>query len=49
MKKALFAGSFDPITVGHLDIIEKASKCFDKLYIGVTINLENNIFIPLGI
>ena len=38
MKKALFAGSFDPITIGHLDIIEKASRCFDILYIGVAIN-----------
>ena len=29
MKKAVYPGSFDPITNGHLDIIERASKVFD--------------------
>ncbi|MDD7183444.1 pantetheine-phosphate adenylyltransferase [Peptostreptococcus porci] len=36
--KAIFAGSFDPITNGHIDIIERASKLFDKLIIGILIN-----------
>lgn len=40
MKTALFAGSFDPITIGHLDIVAKASQMFEKLYIGIAINPE---------
>ena len=39
MKIAIYPGSFDPITLGHLDIINRASKVFDKLVITV---LENN-------
>ncbi len=35
IRKAIFAGSFDPITNGHLDLIERASKLFDELQIGV--------------
>ena len=34
-KIGLFTGSFDPITIGHLDLIERASKLFDKLYVGI--------------
>jgi pantetheine-phosphate adenylyltransferase len=35
MKIALYAGTFDPITNGHLDVATRAAKLFDKLYIGV--------------
>ena len=34
-KTALFPGTFDPPTLGHNDIIERAASLFDKLYIGV--------------
>ena len=34
----LFTGSFDPVTNGHVDIIRRASKLFDKLYVGVFFN-----------
>ena len=38
MKIAVYPGSFDPISNGHLDIIERASKIFDKLYVLISIN-----------
>lgn len=38
MKIAVYPGSFDPITYGHLDIIERAAKIFDKLIVLVAIN-----------
>ncbi len=37
---AVYTGSFDPITLGHLDIIERASKLFDELVVGIGINSE---------
>ena len=36
--KAIFTGSFDPPTLGHLDIIERASALFDTLTVGVIAN-----------
>jgi pantetheine-phosphate adenylyltransferase len=38
MKSAIYPGSFDPVTLGHMDIIERAAGLFDKLYIGILIN-----------
>lgn len=38
MKIAVYPGSFDPITNGHLDIIKRASELFDKLYITILDN-----------
>lgn len=38
MKIAVYPGSFDPITTGHLDIIERTSKIFDKIIVLVAIN-----------
>lgn len=38
MKKAICAGSFDPPTLGHLNIIERALKIFDELIVAVAIN-----------
>jgi len=38
MRIALFPGTFDPVTFGHLDIIERSIPLFDKLYIGIGIN-----------
>lgn len=43
---AVYPGSFDPITMGHLDIIERASKIYDKIIVGVLENPEkkNSLF-----
>ncbi len=42
MKKAIYPGSFDPVTFGHLDIIERSSKIFDEVVIGVLNNSAKN-------
>ncbi len=44
MKTAIYPGSFDPVTLGHIDIIGRASKIFDRLTIGV---LNNSAKTPL--
>ncbi len=44
MKRAVYPGSFDPVTKGHLDIIERAAALVDELIVGV---LNNNAKIPL--
>ena len=44
MLRAIYPGSFDPVTYGHLDIIERSSKLVDELIVGV---LNNNAKTPL--
>ena len=49
MKKAVFPGSFDPITLGHFDIIERGTKLFDELIIAIGINAEKKYMFPAEI
>ena len=42
MVKAVYPGSFDPVTYGHLDIIERASKVVDELIVAVLVNSGKN-------
>ena len=47
MKKAVYPGSFDPLSNGHLDIIKRASKLFDELHILISINVfKKSLFTP---
>ncbi len=47
MKKAVFPGSFDPITLGHIDIIKRALPLFDELVIAIGINADKKYMFPL--
>ena len=44
MLRAIYPGSFDPVTYGHLDIIRRSSRIMDELIVGV---LNNNAKMPL--
>ena len=47
MKTAIYPGSFDPVTLGHLNIIKRAALCFDKLIVCVMVNSQKNgLFTP---
>ena len=39
---AVYTGSFDPITLGHLDVIQRASRIFDRLVVGVGVNPDKH-------
>jgi pantetheine-phosphate adenylyltransferase len=47
MKVAVYPGSFDPITNGHLDVIERASAVFDRLVVGVLANPRKAPLLPV--
>ena len=47
MKIAIYPGSFDPITKGHLDVLETSAKIFDKVIIAVAENSEKNSFLSV--
>ena len=48
MRTAVCSGSFDPITLGHLDLIRRAAACFDRVWVCVSPNAEkkNQMFTP---
>ncbi|MDR3614611.1 MAG: pantetheine-phosphate adenylyltransferase [Candidatus Obscuribacterales bacterium] len=49
MIRAIYPGSFDPITKGHLDIIERSSKMFDEVIMAVVGNPSKNPLLPIEI
>ncbi|AJC72918.1 phosphopantetheine adenylyltransferase [Pseudothermotoga hypogea DSM 11164 = NBRC 106472] len=46
--KAMYPGSFDPITYGHLDVIHRALKIFDELWVVVMVNPKKKPLLPLA-
>lgn len=47
MKRAVFPGSFDPVTLGHVDIINKALPLFDEIIIAIGVNADKKYMWPL--
>ena len=47
MKKAIFPGSFDPITLGHYDIIKRSLPLFDEIVVAIGINAEKKYMFSL--
>ena len=41
-RRAIYPGSFDPITNGHLDVIERAARLFDEVIVAVAVNLDKD-------
>ena len=46
MKKAVFPGSFDPITIGHVDIVKRGIKVFDEIIIAIGDNTDKKYMFP---
>lgn len=44
MKSAVYPGTFDPVTYGHLDVIKRSAEMFDELIVGVLTNVEKQPF-----
>lgn len=47
MRRAICSGSFDPVTMGHIDIFERASRMFDELIVCVFVNAGKKGFLPV--
>ena len=48
MSKALVTGSFDPVTLGHLDLIKRAANIFDHVTVGVFVNSSKSYMFSVG-
>ncbi len=49
LKRAVYPGTFDPFTLGHLDIVERATRIFDKVIIGVANPRHKEPLLPLDV
>ena len=47
MKKAVFPGSFDPITLGHFDIIKRSMPLFDEIVVAIGVNADKKYMFPI--
>ena len=47
MRRAIYPGSFDPVTNGHLDIIQRGCKLFDEIIVAVLVNLDKTSFFSI--
>lgn len=47
MKIAIFTGSFNPFTIGHKDVVDRALSIFDKVVIAFGVNLQKEPFMPI--
>ncbi len=47
MRRAIYPGSFDPVTNGHLDIIERGCKLFDEIIVAILVNPEKQPFFTI--
>ena len=47
MRTAIYPGTFDPITYGHIDVIKKSLKIFDRLIVGTTDNTDKDYFFSI--
>jgi len=47
MKTAIYPGTFDPITLGHIDVIKKSLSVFDKVVVATTDNINKNYFFSI--